>query len=365
MSLKRLLGAWIGTVLSAMGLFVAGLYLVANVQVAFCALRADSAQVLGVANEIVTKGCAFEKLRHFEAVSYDFSAITPLLLTLFFRCLTLNFGRTAFGRVPYESLTIWYGTLPFSKNYEKTWVQLGLVGTIYGFLIIGWSLRTINPAKISEIILPILLNAFGTALLSTFTAVVLSFVFAPLLLSVWNWLHDLEEPTPSVVAVLADTTQALQVLRNSMKKASGEITEASSMLKRSLDETATALRELKEQLPTSVVEELRSEVNGIRSASELTAETVGGVVPTLHEIKAPIESIANGLGKVNDSLGHVKTATDRVTDGVLENSRKIGELLPPIQATQAAAADYKSGHGICRKEQFRDPGKLRKSGETD
>jgi len=114
------------------------------------------------------------------SLSKDASTVTPLIALM----LTLAVARGAL-RVLFRpetlprALSSTRGHFPFTPTYQTTWVQLGLIGTLWSFLLIGKELGSglQDPAK--GVLL--LVRAFDTALLSTLSGVIGAFILGPLL----------------------------------------------------------------------------------------------------------------------------------------------------------------------------------------
>ena len=94
----------------------------------------------------------------------DYSAVTTFIPTLGFLCMTLALGRIAAGRRARA------GDFPFFKGSDQLNVALGLFGTLWGIIVIGYfRLDTVTMAD--------LMQCLHTALFSTLMAVVWVFLF--------------------------------------------------------------------------------------------------------------------------------------------------------------------------------------------
>ena len=94
----------------------------------------------------------------------DYSAVTTFIPTLGFLCMTLALGRMAAGR------RARVGDFPFFKGSDQLNVALGLFGTLWGIIVIGYfRLDTVTMAD--------LMQCLHTALFSTLMAVVWVFLF--------------------------------------------------------------------------------------------------------------------------------------------------------------------------------------------
>jgi len=110
-------------------------------------------------------------------------------------------------------------SFPFPLRYQITWVQLGLIGTLWSFLLIGGQLKLgMDPVES----VTILVLAFGTALLSTFSGVVGAYIVAPLIVTGFQRVcaaADLLPPRTPTEALDKLTSGIEELGRNSMATA--------------------------------------------------------------------------------------------------------------------------------------------------
>ena len=187
-------------------------------------------------------------------LSDDASTITPLILLMFF------FGGLRgswsylfrFEQLP-RQLARSHGAYPFPARYQSTWIQLGLIGTLWSFLLLGTQLKVgIDPAES----VTILVIAFGTALLSTFAGVVGAYVLGPLVSKVFQGVlarvgaHP--ESTPSLLreltVELGGLAAGVATASRSLATAEGEKSGPAQSLSRSVGETTLALGRLREHV---------------------------------------------------------------------------------------------------------------------
>jgi hypothetical protein len=120
-------------------------------------------------------------LHHFlVTLSRDASTVTPLVALMLALAVARGCALVLFrpARLP-RALAVSRGHFPFAAGYQTTWVQLGLIGTLGSFLLIGQQLRSglDDPDRSVQV----LLESFDTALLSTLSGVVAAFILGPLL----------------------------------------------------------------------------------------------------------------------------------------------------------------------------------------
>jgi len=93
----------------------------------------------------------------------DYSAVTTFIPTLGFLCMTLALGRMLGGR------RFRAGDFPFFRGSDQLNVALGLLGTLWGIIVIGYF-------KLDSVTMADLMQCLHTALFSTLTAVVWVFL---------------------------------------------------------------------------------------------------------------------------------------------------------------------------------------------
>ncbi len=174
--------------------------------------------------------------------SQDASTITPLILLMFFFFISRTSILLMLGKITSCSAIRQMNHMPFPKNYRNTWIQLGLLGTLYAFLLIGYSMREGIEADSTTI----LVTAFGTALLSTFTGVAMSFIAAPLVTTTARTL--LQKPDSALQNPLPPSDKRLS---SSLTEVQMYVDEFSDSLKNTNTEVnaiADSLGNFKEQL---------------------------------------------------------------------------------------------------------------------
>ena len=93
----------------------------------------------------------------------DYSAVTTFIPMLGFLCMTVSLARMAKGR------RFRVGDFPFFRGSDQLNVALGLFGTLWGIIVIGYF-------KLDSVTMADLMQCLHTALFSTLTAVVWVFL---------------------------------------------------------------------------------------------------------------------------------------------------------------------------------------------
>ncbi len=235
--------------------------------------------------------------KRFSLISIDLSAITPFILLWFFYSILLNSSRSIRKNLRTEQLIEKIDILPMPRACGTSWIQLGFVGTLWGFLLIGWKLKGLSIAESTQT-LDILLKAFGTALLSTFTAVIIVYIFAPIIQGIWRWIHDISFEIED-----ADIERQLECLSISMKDTSntlGVLTKEMTILK----------NEISAVTPNRVNDLLE---NIIKSVDNIKVDPQINLIP-----------INNTIGEVNKSLVKFSEVSGNISKNIEIHIKKIG-----------------------------------------
>ena len=250
----------------------------------------------------------------FEGLSKDASTMTPLIALLLSASILYGSVLVLFRpeRLP-RVLAGGREHFPFRTGYQTTLVQLGLIGTLWSFLLIG---NRLDPSigDPSESV-TLLVTAFGTALLSTFSGVVGAFILGPLVATAFRARLSAagirEESTPGI----------LDQLRQGLRDLSVRAGEASSSLQAESGEKGNGAeaRPLMDSVRglSEALEKLRDRVQAFEAE-----EPVGRVVDTLVERIAEMqERQLERLEKASEAR-HGKTA-ETLADALEQASRGI------------------------------------------
>ncbi|WP_282610863.1 hypothetical protein [Pelagibius sp. Alg239-R121] len=259
--------------------------------------------------------------------SIDLSAVTPFLFCWFFFDLARNTTQAARGRITEERLYDEADVLPLHFRYERQWIEFGLLGTLWGFMLIGWGMKDVVGNVGAVDTLDILLKAFGTALLSTFTGTVLAYVFGPLVIRVWRWIYDLSDPTAG------STESSLARLEERLKSTSVELagTENSIVeLKTAVDRLSAAVEK---QSPEKIIKLWNSISTGLTNVNDSVKSlpdsfdknhTAGVLKSDLAEIKKAIKGVETGLANQPEAT---KNAVDGLGAAFAEVLTRVANML--------------------------------------
>jgi hypothetical protein len=238
----------------------------------------------------------------FKIISIDLSAVTPFILLVFF-CSSFA-GTLKLMLNPEKSGISVPEYFPFPKTHETTWIQLGFIGTLWGFFIIGLRMAKIDKPGVD--LIDILTKAFSTAIVSTLTAVVMVYIFCPLLKKSLYWIFDIQVQQP------------LNLIDQRLGKLAAEISLTCSETEKSresIHQLGTHLSDCAKQIDTfsSKLEKLSSTefVNGITklaAASEKQSESLNALKEKVENSITKEGEMVKNLQLINQNL-HLFTDT--------------------------------------------------------
>lgn len=215
----------------------------------------------------------------------DLSVVSPALVTFTTACMFVgSIVVISPGLLPTTSRCF-----PFPGSYRGRFVQLGLLGTIVGFVIAFSSIKagsSENPYSIQQS--KIMLDALGTALWSTLTALILAYVFGPLLEAFMKLLMRLRGATMGT-----DSPSALERLRESGVQAAA-----------SLGELADKAKELGAELDLQKVGLVMTEVQG--TLRELSTQTT--------KLKLKLEEANQRIGELEEQRHGLEKRVQELDD---------------------------------------------------
>ena len=237
----------------------------------------------------------------------DFSSVTPFLLALSFGTFTwYSIMQTFFpGK---NQIYCWenYPRLPFRMKYENFYIQMGLLGTLWGFVLIGFRMTGIDPASVKT--LRIIVDGFGTAIWSTLMAVFLCYVVHPACSFCWRLVYRPGKPLKEVAS--------LNNFRDALQKVTKELTDCSP----SLEKISPTLRTMADSLST--IQKMLADPDSSPYIKELkklnrTAEAISDDLDLLTKIKP--EETQKTIASIESA---VKTLDKNIAGAMLNNQEK-------------------------------------------
>jgi biopolymer transport protein ExbB/TolQ len=196
---------------------------------------------------------------------------------------------------------------PFPMRYKIYYINMGLLGTIVGFVI---AFSDVNPRAEGQS--TVLLDALGTALWSTLTAIFLAYMFCPLMEVVYNGLGRLRfgeipaaDPASQISRLQHRTDAAISAferLTGSVRTLTGELDHQSWVVRLSEAEGRLAalidkVAPLEQQAVnlSGEVERLGEAVEQIRTASGKASQSMEA---RIERLERRIEDLFHGFRKV-------------------------------------------------------------------
>ena len=190
---------------------------------------------------------------------------------------------------------------PFPDPYKVYFIQMGLLGTIIGFVI---AFAEVDPRAERQSI--ILLEALGTALWSTLTAIVLAYVFCPAIEAVYARARAQLSP-----AAPRDTRSALDALRHRTAAAAGELDTLAASTRLLAEESRALGAELRDRRLDSRVARLAQDLEAMAGSIDDLRAQQQATLARQHALESEHRALAARLDAGEHALE--KQAADLAT----------------------------------------------------
>jgi hypothetical protein len=269
----------------------------------------------------------------FPLYGIDVSTVTAFLAWQFMFWVCRGMWYVANGRIT----PAFSQTFPFPRNFANTWVQLGLIGTIWGFLLLGFGLHSRTGLRESEAIISLLVQAFGTALLSTFAGVVLAYVAAPLVRE--GFARCLVSPVGTEYEETAsgEFLSWIQKVNNSFRELADATNANRGEFVQTFNALTTEVNTLKEGVQTFMAEltsplnQLNANLGELREQAKAVAVNLDGLNGSVGKLESVVREnsldIRNALDSIRRTVGASRVSTDNLLQGFTDASRSSTETL--------------------------------------
>ncbi len=292
-------------------------------------------------------------------VGVDFSTVTTLV-PLMTSYLTLV-GAVRCVKAGSAKAGLWRPHFPYSRPFKTLLVQLGLIGTIVGFIVAFRDLGQVSgPAGYDP---KLLVSPLSTALWSTLAGVGFAFLVLPLIEGFFRWaMGSRKTEAQGDVQRLTDAFDGLEQRLSIACDAIGRVNTQLALLEKSLTAvTSSPVPELVRQLieradllTTKIAElapaaqslaapeyqrTLRTLAQGLKDAS--TANTT--LTRVYSGLDTDISTLTRALTAVNASLGALQATQEQLTQAVIQSGQipvKPGIMRRVLQAMGVS----KDGH---------------------
>jgi hypothetical protein len=270
----------------------------------------------------------------FPLYGIDVSTVTAFLAWQFMFWVSRGMWYVAQGRIT-PALS---RTFPFPRNFANTWVQLGLIGTIWGFLLLGFGLQSRTGLRESEAIISLLVQAFGTALLSTFAGVVLAYVAAPLVREGFSRCLVSPIGTESEETASGEFLSWIQKVNNSFRELADATNANRGEFVQTFNALTTEVNTLKEGVQTFLAElqsplnELNANLGKLREQTKALTVNLDGLNGSVGKMESAVREnsldIRNALDAIRRTVGDASRASaENLLKGFAETSRSSAESL--------------------------------------
>ncbi len=269
----------------------------------------------------------------------DLSAVTTFIPFFGFAFITLGFWRI------YKNTAQIDDDFPFFRAYDRINVSLGLIGTLFGIIIIGFY-------DMDKVTMGDLMMCLHTALFSTLIAVAWIFIIVLLFTKPFmRWWHSringilpgdsfddrflerLEQSAASIRHELSQSSEALNHFSSDLQKASGSVTEISQALndttsqfqKGIIDPLLNLQRNQTDQ--TTALNQLSQTLSQIQSSQHAFVEL-------LKEFKSNNASLQSHLDTIRADHVKLETVYQQSRKEVDETRKEADEIRTQLQEIQ-------------------------------
>jgi septal ring factor EnvC (AmiA/AmiB activator) len=277
-------------------------------------------------NAVHKSGGLFKKTADFfKGISIDLSAVTPFLLFLFFYCTSTGILKLLLK--PAKTQNTIPEHYPFPKNYGTTWIQLGFIGTLWAFFLIGLRMARIRNVGGVELV-DILTKAFGTAIISTLTAVVLVYLFCPIVKKSLRWAFDIPslQPMDAIEKRLSELCTKISLACTETEKSQEHITQLGDCMNycsKQIETFSAKIEKLSEtgfmkgivniQQPLNAIEKQLNELSAKMSLTCSETEKSRESITKLVETSENQVKLLNGLtGKADETISKEKKMVENL-----------------------------------------------------
>ncbi len=220
----------------------------------------------------------------------DLSVVSPALVL--FTAARMLIAAVLLLQSP-VSVRRWGSThFPFPDPYKVYFIQMGLLGTIVGFVL---AFAEVDPRAERQSL--ILLEALGTALWSTLTAIVLAYVFCPTVEIFFGRVRAaLLPPEPR------DSRSALELLRRRTSNAAEELAALSASTRSLTEENRALGAELRDRRLDSRVAQLEQRLADATTAVATVREALDALTARQGDLDATVRALQVRLDATDATL---------------------------------------------------------------
>lgn len=255
----------------------------------------------------------------------DLSVVSPTLVavtaafTMIGAFILIGFmARESMPEDGWEQRSIQSATFPFPSRYRTYYVQMGLIGTIFGF-VIAFSHLDQEARNTGALI-----DALGTALWSTLIALILAYVICALAIEpIFQWVRERIPGWVPPDGAARETIEDLKKQATEVATGYRALTETTATLTAATKELTTATRTLKEELG---VEAMRQNMVELRDDVTRLGKDVGELQITLKQTITASNTTSIQLDNNSTRLKETEGALNTLSAGVTELTGKLKNI---------------------------------------
>ncbi len=262
-------------------------------------------------------------ISYFDRFAVDFSTVSTLV-PFFGMCLI---ARGFFSIAKAKEKTNCSKVFPFFVNYERIMVALGLMGTVWGLIMIGY-----YPSE--QVQMSQLINCLRTALYSTLIALIWVFLIViPLRYSMQRAYRSISgyqvlKPNETIISLLGDLSSAASGLTETINETSSTFSQLKNEVsgaKKEFQEVDKLIAEIKGKAE-GVFDKAQESFNQISSGSRAWQRAAEKQQKAAEAQEAFFQQLTNELDKVIKERDELKGKLDQTKQELVEVKSKFRRL---------------------------------------
>lgn len=267
----------------------------------------------------------------------DLSTVTPLVLVLtLFAMIRGAWGLDRWVAAGKDPGALWRPHYPFPPGLRGLLIQLGLLGTIFAFIVAFNDLATSTSASEAAYNPAVLIAPLGTALWSTFAGIAVAFLVLPPVEYGFARAMGVEDPTEATVRELDAVGVAMEELERQGKGSAAALAQLTSTVE-ALHQGLNGLGDVK-----ALVELAK----GLKAALEPLPEALAGTRDALAALPEPVQEMTHQMRAVGAELELERQAIHDLARSVAGSAPHLAVLADP----QAGVGAIRAGLGGLGRE---------------
>jgi hypothetical protein len=259
----------------------------------------------------------------------DISAANTIIF--FFTAWFIYRGVVLYDSVCKGKLTaasVWTSTFPFPSGFKTLLIQLGLLGTIFAFIIAFNRLSTSSPQQRHVYDQAILIVPLGAALWSSFAGVGFAFIVIPPIQKIFTRLLGVKPQRETNTHEIANLSNTLAFF--------GTTTGATTQALQHMLERTSAINQLLSNFAGS---EVRQIVNELVAGVSALVKVMAGIAESQCQLSNAISLLGRGAAELRAEFQATRTPLIAINQALAQSAAQNEETRRTLSALQQSVAE--------------------------